>query len=461
MLSRPALLFVAWSAAAVAGAAVLSLANDAQPHAGEPSVISTHGNAMATLAPSPRPLRGRQAPESGSTGLPGHDAPKSDDAELGGTLHASVHYGDGLGAADAEVTVMQYDGKIIGEQEEPPFGYRSPHVRALPLDEPLLAFASDGYATSSIPQSFRIDRVTREARLEFELRPPASLLVRVTDEEGHAIEEPVQFELSGAAGARYLPSCCGGAWRFEGLPAGQWTLRAWTARRRVSSTVVDLASGEAAETEVRLDLGAVIEGFVVDADGRPVARAQVRAHAAKGSNEPIRGTSRTAMTGDRGEFVLTGLESGEVRLTAEVAGLDTDPWICTPELVPVTAPARNVRLTVHGTTSFGVVLERPDGERYEGRVDLSIGCADRTYIRYLMDKPRLNSGPLPRACQGLLEVCDLPGDCETPVVLNVPGYLPTVLRVPPRPGGMVDLGVIRLVEDVPLEGTTRASPSRR
>jgi hypothetical protein len=77
---------------------------------------------------------------------------------------------------------------------------------------------------------------------------------------------------------------------------------------------------------------------------------------------------------------------------------------------------------------------------------------DQTYVRDLIVAPRICSGPGPRAVRGVLEGCDLPGDRETPVVIRVPGYLATGFLVPPRPGGTVDLGELRLDAGATLTG---------
>lgn len=464
------LLLVALLAATAASVALGMRRGDAAPDTAGTPPDPAASPALASLAPAP-PYAGRVGPRvrterpstAGAANAPEADGAKPFDPECGGMLHVTVLAVDGLDEPNARVVVRRDDGTILGDSDDYKVGSgmcwpATPVVGGLPIDEPLVAVATSSSATASVPQPFRIERGARATKLQLVLRPAASIVVHAKDDAGRPIDEPLYGRATSAAGEPHGRGsyAVAGEWRTGDLPAGRWTLRVWTASRRAPPTIVDVGPGETAGIDVRLDAGASIEGVVVDAEGRPVPGALVRVHPTKWYAGAEALAVRGATTGDRGEFTLTGFEPGAVRLTAERHDRDgPSPWICTPELVPVTAPAKEIRLVVVGTTSFRAVLERPDGSPYDGPVDLSIGLVDRTYVRYLIDAPTICSGPGPQAFRGVLEGCDLPGDRDTPVVVRVPGFLATGFIVPPRPGGTVDLGELRLDAGATLTGVVR------
>ncbi len=465
---RPRHLLLVALLAAMAAAVVLGVrAGDASSEAAGTSHDSAGSSALASLAPTPPRVRADRASIDAAAIAPEADGARPFDPECGGTLDATVLAADGREAGGARVVVRRDDGTILGDSDDSKSGSQilwpaTPTVSGLPIDEPLVAVATSSAATASVPQPFRIARGARAATLVFSLRLAASIVVHAKDEAGRPIDETLHVRAKSAAGEQDWcgSSVAAGQWRTGDLPAGRWTLRISTASRRAPPTVVDVGPGEAAEVDVRLDRGASIEGVVVDPDGHPLAGALVRAHPSKQFERPMGLEGREATTGDRGEFTLTGFEPGDLRLTAEIAGDDAHAWICTSELVPVTAPAKGVRLVASATTTFSVVLKRPDGSPYSGPVDARIGFPDLTYVQYLIDGPHLTSGPAPAACDGAFAMCDLPGDRATPVVVRVPGFLTTGFLVPPRPGGIVDVGELRLDAGATLTGVVRDAEGR-
>jgi hypothetical protein len=115
-----------------------------------------------------------------------------------------------------------------------------------------------------------------------------------------------------------------GAFVFDGLPSGRYTLTAakegyvtaaYGAKRpeRPGGTVV-LRAGESRGIALRLQHGAVITGTVLDSDGEPVSGITVSALTwrymiATGERRPV--TVGTADTDDRGVYRIYGLAAGE------------------------------------------------------------------------------------------------------------------------------------------------------
>ncbi len=157
------------------------------------------------------------------------------------------------------------------------------------------------------------------ADLELVLAPGAAVEGRVVDGEGRpvagAFVEPVEersvrsFRISANATAD------GDGWYvLDGLPTGPRSIAAEDGQGRRGVGELDVRAGEN-RLDIRLTGGAEVTGRVVDAEGAPVAGAEVMLLAGG------RGwTRRQATTGGDGSFRFEGVEDGEYRVRASKQG---------------------------------------------------------------------------------------------------------------------------------------------
>ncbi|HEY8945778.1 MAG TPA: carboxypeptidase-like regulatory domain-containing protein [Polyangiaceae bacterium] len=163
--------------------------------------------------------------------------------------------------------------------------------------------------------------------------------------------------------ARQALSSADGSFVMHGLPLGQVALTVNSrAHRRETLRVRFDHHGQRQTVLVRLSAGERISGRVLDPEHRPVAGARV------GSSDS---GSHFVRTNEHGEFTLTGLGHGPIRIFATAAGF-------------VAARSRNVE---PGTQALELVLGQP--ARLRGRlalppavevVDLSL-CHEDSYFR--------------------------------------------------------------------------------
>lgn len=131
----------------------------------------------------------------------------------------------------------------------------------------------------------------------------------------------------------------GGAFEFTGLEAGRYQIAAATVgRSHVAREMVDLRATDAVVRYIYLAPAGRIAGYVIDAQGFPVGRAQVLAAAER---LPL---ARGAATGADGTFEISGLEDGGYKLT-----------VVPPERYAAPEPARVVVSGGAGPTD--IVLE--------------------------------------------------------------------------------------------------------
>ena len=141
-------------------------------------------------------------------------------------------------------------------------------------------------------RAVRVNRLGAGPFPPVELRLEAGAIVvgRVIDRgEGTGIVAAIELRPSGDDQApRYARSGDDGVFRIEGVPNGRWIADAF-APGYTSPGGVELDAGKGVP-ELALERGAAIEGRVLDADGRPIAGATVRALTA--------GTSPTEYSAD-------------------------------------------------------------------------------------------------------------------------------------------------------------------
>ena len=115
------------------------------------------------------------------------------------------------------------------------------------------------------------------APVELRLEPASIVIGRVIDrDEGTGVVAAIELRPSGDDQApRYARSGEDGLFKIEGVPDGKWIADAFSPGY-VSPGGVELEAGRGIP-ELALRRGATIEGKVVDADGKPIAGAEVRA----------------------------------------------------------------------------------------------------------------------------------------------------------------------------------------
>ena len=122
---------------------------------------------------------------------------------------------------------------------------------------------------------------------------------------------------------REAESDTSGRFEFRDLPAGTYGLSVMPAAGYVSprsSDPVRVEEGKTTTVTIRLDRAGAIAGRVLDDDGEPVARSQVRAAMWESLGGARRITQmRSSSTDDRGEFRIFGLRAGDYYVSASPA----------------------------------------------------------------------------------------------------------------------------------------------
>jgi Carboxypeptidase regulatory-like domain len=197
------------------------------------------------------------------------------------------------------------------------------------------------------------------------LAPGAGLELQLRDPGGSALpsaqarlerlgERPVELELDEAGH--------GLCW---GLRPGTWTLHVEGEGLLAQARQVTLSEGHLEAQTVTLDPGAVLEGVVVDWEGRPVVGAAISSPA-----------SGTRLTEDDGRFVVQGLPSGPVKLEVAL------PWGDSIPEATYQAPAKGLVLKAPPTRSVrGEVVDEAGAPITEFTVDTQqVSAADGRFV---------------------------------------------------------------------------------
>lgn len=117
-----------------------------------------------------------------------------------------------------------------------------------------------------------------------------------------------------------------GRFTVENVPAGTYGINAQRAgytfpsATKARSVPVIVTSGEAHSVEVKLIPLAVVVGFVIDADGDPVASAMVRLlRNAYSQGRTLLSAAATATTDDRGQFRMANVQEGRYYLVVNAS----------------------------------------------------------------------------------------------------------------------------------------------
>lgn len=199
-----------------------------------------------------------------------------------------------------------------------------------------LSVSSDGYygAPSTVVAG------TDEHRI---VMVKAAVLNGIVQSGGRAVVDArIQAKIEGGNNA-WAQSGADGRFTLDQLPPGQpfqLTIR----HDMYRNLVVESATATAAEQHFELDVGRVIEGIVVDGQGRPVEGARVQ----------IRPNWRSAMSGADGKFKLGGFD--EVELTVQLQ--DSGRGFIRGEPIKLPVGENSVRLVaIEGLKIKGTVVD--------------------------------------------------------------------------------------------------------
>lgn len=212
--------------------------------------------------------------------------------------------------------------------------------------------------------------------VEVKLDGGGSLTGRVVDGDGAPVADaaiswnapdagnPFAMMLGGMAPAsdrEPVRSAADGTFRIDGVKPGKVTVTAtragflpWTQSR------IEVVRGGAAPVEIALEKGAELWGVVVDAAGRPVARATVSWRSVTKEEDDgdavavAIGGADTTTSDAAGAFRFAGLAVGEYRLTAAAPGMLSGPPVIAdpgaPDVVLTVVP----ELKISGVVLSGV-----------------------------------------------------------------------------------------------------------
>lgn len=337
------------------------------------------GGADATER-SPRP-RGREAaaalaPRGGRPDAAISPVAVRDPAAGAGTLEGLVlSWETNEPIADAELT-FAHDGAVSSTMSDAAggFSYRASEPGAYELAtvvaEGFLPFAPE-WGHSPIRLEARPGIAIRD--IVIHLRPAAEYDGLVVAPDGAPVEGAEVVVLTSRLGQGALAplperftSDAGGRFRFQAPPGallearhpdhapGRATVDSRAQlRRRVT---IELRPGRAEEGSV-----SVISGRVVDDAGRPVAGALVEASFGGPLVRGVPPAPAQALSDERGEFLLEGLDEGRYHLRAEADG-----W-APASLLAVPAGTGDVVLALRaGATISGVVTDGRTGEPVPG-----------------------------------------------------------------------------------------------
>lgn len=196
----------------------------------------------------------------------------------------------------------------------------------------------------------------QDLEFNFELRTGAVVEGTVTTSDGEPvagallnIRRQVEGEayLSGGASGQ---SDVEGRYRIDGVPTGPASISVFHASRERLKKSVEVRPGTTV-VDLVLERGFEVSGQVVDAYGKPVGGAAMSIQALR--PEGLRVSSGPVqMSRADGTFTLTGVEAGELAVTAEREGY---------------APARSEAFEVAGDVT-GLLLELRRGATLKGRI---------------------------------------------------------------------------------------------
>lgn len=196
------------------------------------------------------------------------------------------------------------------------------------------------------------------------LAPGLALEGRVVDSEGRPVPDA---EVHYGTGGRLYPAAVKGAGKLAHTdPEGRFVLRDLGPGEQLALVVAKkgyldliLARVEVAEREafeVVLERAATVRGKVVDADGEPIAGAQIQLVPEGGGGMRMEGPSSEAVSDAEGLFALDGVAPGRVGLQAWAEGFQR--WWRNGIEVPAVAGLEDIEIFLdEGFEVFGTVFD--------------------------------------------------------------------------------------------------------
>ncbi len=341
--------------------------------------------------------------------------------EVGGAIVGTVRAPDGTPVPGASVWIAPQpepaeEAVLLPSEEAEPTPHRDPAARYEYDDEILTGFggqdegrltavagvdgafridgvppgiayeataAAGGFAASLPVRDLRVDAGGATSPMTLTLRRSATVLVQVVAPAGaRAPNARVRLFLQpGDLLRRPAEPAEDGRYRFTDIEPGR--ARAFAQAKGFRSAVADVlvTEGATVETVLTLEAGGAVEGVVVDADGNPLAHAEVSvASAARnaGRRQGYLYGDTDGKTDEEGHFSIGGLEPGPAFLVAEwtewshyVAGrrLGTRGWIS------VASPAQGLRIVLSPRGAARMRVLSPDGRPFSGNAwvyDISV-----------------------------------------------------------------------------------------
>ncbi len=424
--------------------------------------VSTHtnkdGKAQLQGLPSGRhPIQALAIGRATGRATVFHDASASSPTRVrillhpGAQVHGRVEDAEGNAIADASVraldvnTALPGEAGVVGETRTGPDGQWS--LDALPMGT--FRFAAE-HALFAPGLSAPVTLVGQRppAPVSIVLRAGAVLEGEVVERAGSpAPFARVQLRPAGpgmdSSASHGAFADATGRFRITGLPRVQFRVEARNDRASALPLDVDLEPG-LANVRLRLDVEGTITGVVVDADGSPLAGAQVVAIPEDRVERSALSTSRSGryasdLSDGHGRFRLMGLAQGRYRLRGSLTHSSQASafWLATGVVASV--GEEDVRLT----------LQSPGTLR--GRVVRSDGTAPERFSIALSMSPPVEM----QGTQGTFVLAAVPpGQHVLTVVAQ--GLAPkTVEDISINAGDDKDLGVINLADGRRLTGIVR------
>ncbi len=284
---------------------------------------------------------------------------------------------------------------------------------------------------------------------ELSLARPGILVVRVFGPEGSPLGELASVAVgdSPTTSRRKQAPDEANAYRFDGLEAGEWTVKVESRSFATSWTRVAVRAGAESELSIHLRSGKSVSGVVVDEAGRPIAGMSVEAReVGVRQSEPsgwveIPISGRVARSDQDGRFVVRGLDSSEAEVEAWSGASDSPGQYATFAPVRVRLPAAGLRLVAVPLGAVALHIVGPDGEPFSGQGMLWLSKAGAD----------IHSGVEHQICDGSLLLQALRNG-EYAMQLDVRGFVSLRQTFSARIGQRVDLGTMRLLTGVPLRG---------
>lgn len=315
------------------------------------------------------------------------------------------------------------------------------------VDPPDSVFPEHPAARSEVVPDVGVAKAGETAVCDLTMRALSSLAVVVAPDAG-GDAEGIGLSLRGPP--RTLPrsddeELAGGRTWIHLFP-GRYVLHADARGWSPHEQTVDVPEGERVELTVRLGRGASVDGVVVDDLGSPVRGAAVYVYAMGPRAPGAERASRDAKTDASGAFRVEGLPDGPVEIM--VRGDNYVPL----DDVRATAPSTGLRLVAVREPRIRLRVDPPPGGALPAKVWATVVDVAGRYAG-MRDLRRIPPADFPALLDRVR-----PGPCD--VVVDIPGFAPSTIRIDLPPGETVTVGPFAFEDGVVLSGTLTDASGR-